>query len=478
MSGTTLTRRDTSAREGDGLRRLAAVLAGVAVAEAIGILLFAGMGDRRFPVGVDFVTAGFLSSIVLFPIVGALIVQRRPPSRVAWLMLVIGLGFGIGLLMYGYGTVGMPPARPLPGALQFLVFSQVFFVPVPATAVAWLLLLFPDDRFHAPRWRLVALAAILGAVANAAGTLFQRGLVDTQRFPSVLNPLGAPEWLAPAADLAVNAGNAIVTGAVLLGAVSLALRYRQADPVEAAQIRWIALVAAIAAPAFAIAALQIEPVSDVAFGLGLCVLACMPIAIGIAITRYRLYEIDRLINRALVYGSLTAILAGVFTAAVGLAQRMFVSVTGQSSDAAIVLTTLVVATLYAPLRKRLEAIVDQRFKYDEHRFGAYREEVLRVLNVIEPGRAAERLATEAVRELAASGAAVVDADDKALATAGQWPVAAVVRLPIPGAPKGLVAILVGPRFDGRAHDPRSIAELQEVASLISAAIRLHGAPAR
>jgi hypothetical protein len=475
MSGTTRTTEDASARKGRGLRRLAAVLAGVAVAEAIGIILIAAVGDERFLIGPDLVTIGFLSSVVLFPVVGALIAQRRPWSGVAWLMILIGLGFGIGLLTFGYGTIGMPPARPLPLALEFLVLSQLFFVPVPATAVAWLLLLFPDDRFHSPRWRLVAIGATVGAAIYAAGTLFHRGLVDRQMFPSVLNPFGAPESLAPLADLGVAVGNALVTGAIVLGAASLVLRYRRADPVAKAQIRWIALVAAIAAPVLAIAALQIGPISDVAFGVGLCVLACMPIAIGFAITRYRLYDIDRLINRALVYGSLTAILAGVFTAAVGLAQRMFVAATGQSSDAAIVLTTLVVATIYAPLRRRLEGVVDVRFKYDEHRFGAYREEVRRVLSVIEPDRAAERLAIEAVRELAASGGAVVNAVDNPLATAGQWPVAAVVRLPIPGAPKGLAAVLVGPRLDGRPHDPRSIAELQEVAGLVGAAVGLRSA---
>jgi hypothetical protein len=295
-------------------------------------------------------------------------------------------------------------------------------------------------------------------------------------FPSVQNPFGAPEAWAAAADVAIVAGNALVTGAVLFGALSLALRYRRADPVEAAQIRWIALVAGIAAPTFAIAALQIDPISDIAFGVGLCVLACMPIAIGFAITRYRLYDIDRLINRALVYGSLTAILAGVFTAAVGLGQRLFVGLTGQSSDAAIVLTTLVVATLYAPLRKRLEAIVDRRFKYDEHRFGAYRDEIRRVLSIIEPARAAERLAAEAVRELDATGGAVVDVDDRPVATAGQWPVPAVVRLAIPGGMRRLASVLVGPRPDGRPHDPRSIAELEELTGLVGAAVRRSETP--
>lgn len=98
------------------LPRLGAAAAGLAIAEALGILLIAATGDRRYAVGADLATVGFISSIVLFPVVGALVIQRRPRTRVPWLMVLIGLGFGLGLLSYGYGTIGAPPAA-LPGAL-------------------------------------------------------------------------------------------------------------------------------------------------------------------------------------------------------------------------------------------------------------------------------------------------------------------------------------------------------------------------
>jgi hypothetical protein len=389
-------------------------------------------------------------------------------------MIAIGLLLGFGLLAFAWGVVGIPPGRTLPGALEALLLSELFFVPTVGSGAALLLLLFPTDRLLSSRWRSVAIVSLSGAVLYEIGTLFHAGELNQDAVIGVSNPLAAPAGWAPLVGVLAAAGNAMVTAGILLAAVSLVVRYRRAGPVEAAQIRWIALVAAFASVAFAVSVLRIDVISDSAFGIGLVLLACMPIAIGIAITRYRLYDIDRLINHALVYGALTAILAGVFTAAVGLGQRLFVGLTGQSSDAAIVLTTLVVATLYAPLRKRLEAIVDRRFKYDEHRFGAYRDEVQRLLSVIEPARAAQRLATEAVGELAATGAAVVDADDRPVATAGQWPVLPLVRLPIPGGPRGLAALLVGPRLDGRPHDPRSVAELEEVAALVATALRLPG----
>ena len=461
------------------LQRLGAGLAIVAVAEALGVLLISTAGDQRFLVGLNLPSIGFITSIVMFPTVGALIIQRRPPTRVAWLMILIGLTFGVSLLLYGYGTIGMPPAGTLPGARELLVLAQLFFVPVPAPGVAFLLLLFPTDRLLGNRWKSVIAIGLIGAVLYSIGTTFRPGQIDTTNFPTIENPFGAPASWSGFLDLLSLVGNTMVTGSIALGAVSLAIRYRRAGVVESAQIRWIALVAALAAVALAIAALQVEggaagDVSEIAFGVGLVLLALMPIAIGIAITRYRLYDIDRLINRALVYGSLTAILAGVFTAAIGLAQRLFVATTGQTSDAAIVLTTLVVATFYAPLRKRLESLIDRRFKYDERRFGEYRAEIRRVLSVLEPGRAAQRLVSEAVAELAATGGAVVDVDGRPTASAGAWPVAHAVRIPIPGRSGALAALVIGPRIDGTPHDPRSVVELEEVVGLVAAGIRLHG----
>jgi hypothetical protein len=351
------------------------------------------------------------------------------------------------------------------------------FVPSIACGTALLLPLFPTDRLIGPRWRIVMVITVIGVVVLDLGELFRLGELDHERFPGLQNPVAAPADWTLAVDVLSLLGNALVSVAVLLGALSLVVRYRRADAVEAAQLRWFALVAGLAAVAFAISSVPVEPVSDIAFGAGLVLLSLTPIAIGIAITRYRLFEIDRLINRTLVYGSLTAILAGVFTAAIGLAQRVFVAATGETSDAAIVLTTLVVATLYAPLRKRLEAIVDRRFRYDERRFGPYRDEVQRILSVLEPRVAADRLASEAMGELAATGAAVLGAGDRPTAHVGEWPLRAVVRLAIPARDARLAAIVVGPRIDGRPHDPRAVEELQEVVSLVASAVELRAAAA-
>jgi len=451
------------------LRRLATILAIAAIAEALGIVLISAKGDRRFVLEVNLITIGFLSTVVLFPTMGALIIQRRPFTRVAWLMVALGLAVGFGLFTYSYGVIGMPPAPPLPLAMTSLVLSQLFFVPAIGAATTGILLLYPTDRFLSPRWRPVAGLAIFGSLGYVIGTLFKPGQFDSTALPGVYNPLGAPEALGSAFGFIADLSNLIGLGGLILAVVSLVLRYRRADAIVAAQIRWLALVAVFAVTTLGISLFPIDPFDDLVFGLGLTFTACMPIAIGIAISRYRLYDIDRLINRTLVYGSLTAILAGVFTAAVGLAQRVFVAYTGQTSDAAIVLTTLVVATLYAPLRKRLESIVDRWFKYESRQFGAYRAELRAFLSLSEPAAAARRLAKEAASELEPVGLAVVDRSGATLATAGLWPQPESIRVPVGRGESAIGMLLVGPRRDGRPHDAREVEEVAELAILVGTA---------
>lgn len=461
----------TSVRHGPLLRRLGLVLAVAAVAEVIGIAIVSGQGNPAFPMGADLASIGFIASVLLFPSVAALILWQRPSNRVAWLMVAIGLATGLGIVGFGYGSMGLAPGSNLPLASYALVLSQVLFVPVAGAGIASLLLIYPTDRLPGRGWRVVLAAALLGAAIYGLATLVDPSAGARSGFPTFRNPLGAPTAWSSAVDNLITLGNSVVTGSIVAGAVSLAVRYQRSDPVVAAQIRWLALVGSVAAVAFVVAALQAGPVSDVAFGIGLVVLATMPVAIGIAISRYHLFDIDRLINRALVYGSLTAILAGVFTAAVGLAQRLFVVLTGESSDAAVVATTLVVATLYAPVRKRLEAIVDRRFKYEELRFGEHRNRLEELLAMLEPGRAAASLVQMAVDELTAIGGGVLDASGQPVVIAGAWPVPATVRLAFPG-DVGLEALVLGPRRDGRSHDPRAIRDLEELLALASAALRV------
>jgi hypothetical protein len=348
---------------------------------------------------------------------------------------------------------------------------------VSIAAFAPIGLLFPDGRPASPRWQRIHLGVLVLIAVVCAVVFLQPG--QNTLIPSLRNPLGiGPDvsgLLGPAALAITPTAVALVAG--LIGA-SMIERFRRSRGIERLQLKWF-VAAVLLALAFLLVMFSIGYLSTgsvpaewplVVFALAW---TAVPIAIGFAILRYRLYDIDRLVNRAIVYGSLTAILAGVFAAAATLAQRVMVAITGESSDAAIVLTTLVVATLYAPLRARLERVVERHFKYDHGRFGVYLQELNQVLGLLDPVRAAQRLAAEAVRELEAIGGAVVDPNDVPTATAGEWPVPAVVRLAIPGGHGPLEAILVGPRRDREPHDPRAIADLEVLARLATTAVWLH-----
>ena len=455
------------------LRWFAIVLTVVAMLAVAGLLLL--QDESRFRFELTLTSLGFLGIIILSPTVGALIIQRRPFTRVAWLLVFIGVSLGLGLLTAAYGATGVEPGGPAgsgrPLALAALVVSGLMFVPALGVATTFVLLLFPTDRLLSPRWRPAAAMAIVGGVVWEIGALFRPGDLDPDGVWNIPNPLGAPADLAPVIEALPAISGALILPGFLLGVGSLVVRYRRAGPVEAAQIRWLALVAVIAVPVLVLASFELGPVSALADELGVVFLAFMPIAIGIAISRYRLYDIDRLINRTIVYGSLTAILAGVFTAAVGLAQRLFVAVTGDKSDAAVVATTLIVATLYAPLRKRLDAIVERRFKYEQSRYGAYREELRKTLSLVDASSAAERLVAEIARETGLADVAVVDAAGTPTARRGTWPISEGLKIDIPEGRGELSAVVVSPLAGRRALDDRRRAEIEEIAALAARTVR-------
>jgi hypothetical protein len=152
-----------------------------------------------------------------------------------------------------------------------------------------------------------------------------------------------------------------VVAMTVLGTAAVIVRYRRGAAVERQQLRWF--LAAVSLAALPLALSVLPGIGGPEMGLVAAVgLLLIPIAVGIAVTRYRLYEIDHLINRTLVYVPLTALLAGLYAATVTLLQRLFQSVTGNTSDAAIIISTLILASVFTPIRKWLEGIVERRFK--------------------------------------------------------------------------------------------------------------------
>ena len=451
---------------------------------ALWLVLKMGPGSVRFNLGIG--PPSFIASDIVgtaAAIVGAIIVARRPSNVVGWLYVIAGVIQSIltsGLASYAVTE----PASPGTATVVFAWLSGLVDYSVPFAFAALVLGLFPDGRVLGPRWRLVVVLAIVGQILRALEVGF--GEPSLLLVTGASNPYRLPGMAGDVLQRssAIGVGSLVVESALVLASASLAVRYRASSLDGRRQIRWIVLAGfAAVIGAIPLALGQFVPGSipstvDVISILFLS-LAFAPVATLIAITRYRLYEIDRIVNRALLYGSLTAILAGIFTAGIALAQRLFIALTHETSDVAIVFTTLVVATLYAPLRERLEVVVDQRFKFDQPRFGAYRHEIGQVLSVIDPQLAAERLIREAVAELGATGGTILAKNGTVTARAGAWPgpgdiVAPAVTVAIIGGPAALATIALGPRADGAPYRPADLVELEAVAAMIARSVRARG----
>jgi hypothetical protein len=314
--------------------------------------------------------------------VGALLAIRRPGTSIGWILLA---------LAWLTAIIWIPVERDqftdVTVSWPLRLFALVHGASGPLTflLLAVLAVVFPSGRLPTGRWGTVVRVAL---VSGAAVVLAAPILMEATSTPIMALALGA--------------------------VISLGVRYRRAHGVERQQLRWLvaALVFFVVAVMAGFVIYDLVPGADeswLAWILAILALPCVPLAIGIAVLRYRLYEIDTVINRALVYGSLTAIVAGVYTASIALMQRLFVTVTGETSDAAIVLTTLVVVVGFTPLKTRLQAIVDRRYKEVPDPASALEAFVTEVRHALSPpdrDRTMRRLTEVAVESYQARGGEV------------------------------------------------------------------------
>ena len=321
--------------------------------------------------------------LLAFPLVGSLIASRRPQNPIGWICLADGLLWMLlGLFDY-YSVYGLarPGSVPFPAAMAGL--SLWLWVPTVGLLAVYLVLLFPDGRLPSGRWR--PLAWLSGAVIVSLAAAEGLSPAPIAELGGARNPFGleGQPWLAGA----TNALLAAFLGCIVASVASLVLRYRRSGGEERQQIKWIALAASVVGLGFVGAMLSglLAPALapelwreanapplwfEFFFSLVLLSFGGVPTAVGIAVLKYRLYDIDLLINRALVYGSLTFALVFSYVVSVVVLQALFRALTGQGSQLAVVASTLAIAALFSPLRRRLQAFVDRRFyreKYDARR---------------------------------------------------------------------------------------------------------------
>ncbi len=383
-----------------GVRVLVTVGWTAALVSVVGSLLV--WGSRGFepqPLSFAHGIAGGLAiatGALVFASVGAVLAVRLPRNAIGWLLLVFGIFLGF-----------LPPINLLVGE------ARQVFRPVPQTtlALAWLYssfltptcwviavlvgLLFPNGRPLSRRWWA---AGLMGA--SGAGLMAMMSAVSPDGllwYPSLPNPLSMSTSLHPIICGGKVVGLALLVGGMGLAVVSSALRYRDGNEETRHQLHWFVLagvILALTAAPFGAARYAFQASEALGEVLLVVVLAgaCLtPLAVAAAIMRYRLFGLEVFIGHTLVYIPLTGILGGLYAASVALFQRLFVSLTGNTSDVAIVISTLILAAVFTPMRKSLEGHVDRRFK-------SQAGSVLAAGAAVEPGTAHPALADEAIIE--------------------------------------------------------------------------------
>jgi hypothetical protein len=296
--------------------------------------------------------------------VGLLLGLRLAGSRVALTLS------GIGLVVAFENVADMLVATPgfAASSIGPMVawLSSTFTFAIAATLAILLVLIFPNGRLVGPSWGFAAWLSVIGSVLLVLWQGFAPGNLTWYRdFPNPMAvPAGSETWLRVGWYL----GIVCIAGALVAAAASIAVRYRGSDEVGRQQLKWFVYgIAVLVVTALAEMACFVFLPPDSTLGeLSLAALfvggSLPPIAAAIAISRYGLYEIDVLINRTFVFGALTAVLAGLYAAGIRLFQVLFVAITGQESDGALVLTTLILATTFTPIKSRLEGIAARRYQ--------------------------------------------------------------------------------------------------------------------
>jgi hypothetical protein len=333
---------------------------------AIALTLFLAMPNEP---STSLRDTAFVSLVIFaFSTVGALVGSRRPENPIGWLFLSGAFVWILGELALEYGVYALITA---PGTLP--AGTWVAWFGGWARGVGWflivvfLLLLFPTGQLPSPRWRPVLWGAV-GYIALFTLVVWLSPVSADTRLAFVRNPLGMEIGIM---NLLVELLYFTIPLLLLAGGTAAIVRFRGSRGDERQQLKWFAYAVTVMVVSFMLW-FSLELAGVVAVGALVFAVPLMgiPIAVGVAILRYRLYDIDIVINRTLVYGSLTALLVATYFGGVVSLQGTFRALTGQESQLAIVASTLLIAALFVPLRRRVQSFIDRRFyrkKYDAAR---------------------------------------------------------------------------------------------------------------
>jgi hypothetical protein len=337
------------------------VIAGVAVAfTAMGVPMGIATLGQYGPTGPLFILI-FPAIVLSLTLVGGF-VAARVGNPVGWLLELSGLAAAIGIFGGTYVNYDHAVGAGLPFVVPIAWLSSWTMLPGLGMLLVYVPMLFPTGRFLGRRWRRFGLAGLIGIAGTLATAFLPGPLAST---PWIENPLGLPG----ATDVlnAITVLSNLSTPVFFGGAViSVFVRYRTAGMVERQQLKWFGLVAGVTVVTFLVSIPNNGPVSDAAWAIGLAMLPLLPVAIGVAILRYHLWDIDRIISRTIGWGLVTGVVVGTFGAAVIALDTVLAGFT-QSQTLAVAASTLMAFAAFQPVRRRIQRAVDRRFdrvRYD------------------------------------------------------------------------------------------------------------------
>jgi hypothetical protein len=340
---------------------------------SLGALVVAtiALGFLLWPVSEVALVPLVLSTAVPFATVGAFVASRRPNNPIGWLFIAFGAAAALRFTGSQYATYALLTHRGSLPAGDFIASFAVHLWHPALGLLTFSFLLFPHGRLLSPRWRFVAWVSAISCVTALISGMLESKFLYEYTWPedlSFVKPLFTGP-LAEGAALVFWYSSMVILAMLGLSGASLVLRLRRSVGEERQQLKWVVYSVALlafAVPSTILVIVILQTLEDVRVFFAV-LFPLIPIAVGIAILKYRLYDIDVLINRTLVYGSLTATLVALYFGAIVVLQRVFVLLTGQRSTLAVVASTLLIAALFTPFRHRIQSFIDRRFyrrKYD------------------------------------------------------------------------------------------------------------------
>ena len=348
-----------AARYGSRLSRLAAIVAGITLAFAAAILALDAVWLAHGDPGAFVFSLTFILLVTNLAVVGGILAVRRPGNIIGWLLLAAGLPEAIGIAAAIYARTDSVYGSALPLVVPAAWIGAWSVPPTIGILVVFLPIVFPSGHLPGPRWRIFVVGVIVAMTIGVVAAATAPGRLDN--IDGLVNPVVLPGPVSDVVQTLNGISNGVAVVAFLVAISSLLLRFRHSRGIERQQMKWFLFVASVAATFLGLSIVLVTgPISDAVWILGLLTMAFLPVAIGIAILRYRLFEIDRIVSRAVGYGLVTAVVAGLFILVVLVAESLLAPFT-KTNDLAVVASTLIVASVFQRLRRRIQGLVDRRF---------------------------------------------------------------------------------------------------------------------